>query len=86
VDVSDEAQLLVYILVFWCEGAAVDETFKYKQLPEHTKGEDIFKILHNLIKLEIHVHLQWEWCVSVSTDGVLQCQAKKRSCCPYSRH
>ena len=59
VDVSDEAELLVYIRHFDVKkGAIVDEILGCKQLPEHTKGEDIFKILDNFISLELD--LQWE--------------------------
>jgi hypothetical protein len=31
------------------KGAIVDAILECKQLPEHTKGEDIFKILHNFM-------------------------------------
>jgi hypothetical protein len=63
VDVSDEAELFVYIRYFdFKEGAIVDEILVCKQLQEHTKGEVILKILDNFNKLELD--LQWEWCVS----------------------
>ena len=69
-DVSDEAELLVYIRYFDVKkGAIVDYSYILgcKQVPEHTKGEDIYKILDNFIRLELD--LQWEWCVSVYFDG-----------------
>jgi hypothetical protein len=50
------------------KGTIIDAILGRKQLPEHTKGVDIFKILDSFIRLELD--LQWEWCVSVSTDGV----------------
>jgi hypothetical protein len=54
VDVSDETGLLVYIRHFDDKkGAIVDDNLGCKQLPEHTKGEDIFKILDNFVKLEL---------------------------------
>jgi hypothetical protein len=82
VDVSDEAELLVYIRYFEVKkGATVDEILGCKQLPGHTKGEDIFKSLDKFINLKLD--LQWERRVSVSTDGW---QAKKQSCCAYTRN
>jgi hypothetical protein len=60
--------LYTYIRYFDVKkGAIFDEILGCKQSPEHTKGEDIFKIFDNFKRSELD--LQWEWCVSVSTDG-----------------
>jgi hypothetical protein len=76
VDVSDEAKLLVYIQYFDIKkGAIFDESLVCKQLPHKKKGEDIFKIPDNFIKLELD--LQWEWCISVSTDGAASMAGQK---------
>lgn len=51
VDISDEAELLVYIRYFDVKkGATADEILGCKQTPEHTRGVGIFKILefHNI--------------------------------------
>jgi len=56
VDVSDEAELLIYVRYFdvW-KGAIVDEILGFKQVPEHTRGDDIFKILNNFITVELRL-------------------------------
>ena len=67
VDVSDEAELLAYIQYFEVKkGATVEEILGCKQLPQHKEGDDIFKIPDNFVRLELD--LQWECCVSASTD------------------
>jgi hypothetical protein len=54
VNISDEAELLVCIRYFDVKKDAIfDEILGCKQLPEHTKGEDILKILDNFINLEL---------------------------------
>ncbi|KDR09219.1 Zinc finger MYM-type protein 6 [Zootermopsis nevadensis] len=75
-DVSNEAKLLVYIQYFDVKkGVIADEILGCKQLPDHTKGEDISKILDSFIRLELD--LQWESCVSVSTDGAASMSGQK---------
>jgi hypothetical protein len=53
---------------------------------QNIQRERIFlkSFVDNFIRLELN--LQWEWCVSVSTDGAASMTGKKRSCCPYSRN
>jgi len=70
VDVSDEAELLIYVRYFHVrKDAIVDEIFGFKHLPEYTRGDYIFKILDNFVTVELD--LEWKWCVSVTvyTDG-----------------
>jgi hypothetical protein len=48
-----------------------------QQSPVYTKGEGIFKILDNIIRFELD--LQWESCVSVTTDGITSMTSQQSS-------
>ncbi|XP_066983788.1 protein FAM200C-like [Macrobrachium rosenbergii] len=64
-DVSDDAQLLVYVRY---QGKSdIEENFLFcKRLETTTTGEDLFKLVDNFIKEE---GLKWDQCYSVCSDG-----------------
>ncbi|XP_064413708.1 zinc finger MYM-type protein 6-like [Latimeria chalumnae] len=66
-DVSNNAQLIMYVHYYNVETGITDEILACKSLPGNTTGEEIFNILDSFIRIECN--LQWEWCTSISTDG-----------------
>ena len=63
--ITDKAQLLVFIR-FIDDESIVQDFLCYKELPEATKGQDIFVIIISYLK---HCELKWKNCVGICTDG-----------------
>ena len=63
--ITDKAQLLVFIR-FIDDESIVQDFLRYKELPETTKGQDIFAIINSYLK---HCELKWKNCVGICTDG-----------------
>lgn len=64
-DLSNEAQLLVYIR-FISQGRFVEEILFCKALEKRSTGKDIFQVLDDYIESN---GLDWTRCVGVCTDG-----------------
>ncbi|XP_076059510.1 zinc finger BED domain-containing protein 5-like [Oratosquilla oratoria] len=64
-DISDNAQLLVYVRY---QGKSdIEEDFMFcKRMETTTTGEDLFKLVDSCTKEE---GLRWDQCVSVCSDG-----------------
>ena len=64
-DITGKAQLLAFVR-FENEGEIIENFLCCKELPETTKGHDIFNILSS--NLESY-NLSWNQCVGICTDG-----------------
>ena len=64
-DISGKAQLLAFIR-FVDDGEIIEQFFCCKELPETTKGQDIFETLNSYLE---SWNLSWDTCVGVCTDG-----------------
>ena len=64
-DISGKAQLLAFIR-YIDDGEIIEQFFCCKELPETTKGQDIFETLNSYLE---SWNLSWDTCVGVCTDG-----------------
>ena len=65
-DVSDTAQLCIFIRMVFTDMTAKEELLTLLPMKEHTRGEDIFQSFNNFIaKTQLPVHK----LVSITTDG-----------------
>ena len=64
-DITGKAQLLVFVR-FENEGEIIENFLCCKDLPETTKGHDIFNILSSYLE---SYNLSWNQCVRICTDG-----------------
>ena len=68
-DVSDTAQLCIFIRMVFTDMTAKEELLTLLPMKEHTRGEDIFQSFNNFItKTQLPVHK----LVSITTDGALE--------------
>jgi hypothetical protein len=67
-DISNNTQLLVFVR-FIDDGAIVEDILCCKELPETTKGHDIFDIVNSYFE---YCGLSWKNCVGICTDGARQ--------------
>ena len=68
-DVSDTAQLCIFIRMAFTDMTAKEELLTLLPMKEHTRGEDIFQSFNNFItKTQLPVHK----LVSITTDGALE--------------
>ncbi len=64
-DITGEAQLLAFVR-FQNEGEIIKNYFCCKELPETTKGHDVFNILSSYLE---SCGLSWNRCVGICTDS-----------------
>ena len=64
-DITGKAQLLAFVR-FENEGEIIENFLCCKELPETTKGHDIFNILSSYLE---SYNLSWNQCVRICTDG-----------------
>ena len=64
-DITGKAQLLAFVR-FENEGEIMENFLCCKELPETTKGHDIFNILSSYLE---SYNLSWNQCVGICTDG-----------------
>ena len=64
-DITGKAQLLVFVRFIDDEGI-VKDFLCYKELPETTKGKDIFDVLNAYLE---YCELNWKNCLGICTDG-----------------
>ena len=64
-DITGKAQLLAFVR-FENEGEIMENYFCCKELPETTKGYDVFNILSSYME---SCNLSWNRCVGICTDG-----------------
>ena len=64
-DITGKAQLLAFVR-FENEGETIENFLCCKELPETTKGHDIFNILSSYLE---SYNLSWNQCVGICTDG-----------------
>jgi hypothetical protein len=64
-DMTNKTQLLAFVL-FENEGEIVKIFCRCKELPETTKGQDIFNISSSYLE---SCGLSWNHCVGICTDG-----------------
>ncbi len=64
-DITGKAQLLAFVRSD-NEGEIMENYFCCKELPETTKGHDVFKILSSHLE---SCGLSWNRCVGICTDG-----------------
>ena len=64
-DISGKAQLLTFIRFIY-DGQITEQFFCCKELPETTKGQDVFETLTSYLGSR---DLSWERCVGICTDG-----------------
>ncbi len=65
IDITGTAQLLAFVR-FENEGEIMENFLCCKELPETTKGHNIFNILSSYLK---SCDLSWNQCVGICTDG-----------------
>ncbi len=64
-DINGKAQLLTFVRSE-NEGEIMEKYFCCKELPETTKGHDVFNILSSYLE---SCGLSWNRCVGICTDG-----------------
>ncbi len=64
-DMTGKAQLLAFVR-FENEGEIMENYFCCKELPENTKGHDVFNILSSYLE---SCGLSWNRCVGICTNG-----------------
>ncbi len=64
IDITGKAQLLAFVR-FENEGEIMENYFCCKELPETTKGHEVFNILSSYLE---SCGLSWNRCVAICTD------------------
>lgn len=64
-DITGKAELLVFVR-FIDDEAIVEDFLCCKELPETTKGQDVFDVLNSYLE---YCGLNWKNCVGICTDG-----------------